>query len=131
MKSRETRPQILDRHFKQREGIILAIDRYYRSKTDEELRLIRAELTREQQMLGNIPLLASTTPIVFLIFGSQVNQYFPHTSIRWKVAVVLSVLIIVWSINHHFRKRGRVYLDLYLIEQIEKERSKTAQTPVE
>lgn len=131
MKSRETRPQVLDRYFKQREGIIVAIDRYYRSKSDEELRLIRAELTREQQMLGNIPLLASTTPIVFLIFGSQVNHYFPHTSIRWKVAVVLSVLIIVWSINHHFRKRGRVYLDLYLIEQIEKERSKTAQTPVE
>jgi hypothetical protein len=122
--SRETRPQILDGYFKKREGMVREIDRYYRSKSDEELHMIRAELTREQQMLGNIPLLASTMPIVFLIFGSQVNQYFPHNSIRWKVAVILSVLIIVWSINLHFRKRGRVYLDMFLIEQIQKERSK-------
>jgi hypothetical protein len=129
--SRETRVHVIDAHYKQWEGLVRDLSRYYRSKSDEELWLIRAELVREQQMLGNIPLLASTTPIVFLIFGSQVNRYFPHDSWRWLVVVIASVLVIVWSINHHFRKRGRLHLDLFLIEEIQKERSKNHRTLVQ
>jgi hypothetical protein len=124
LNSRETRAHVLDAHHKKWEGLVTQLRQYYRGKSDEELWLIRAELIREQQMLGNIPLLASTTPIVFLIFGSQVNRYFPHDSMRWLLVVFVSVLVIVWSINHHFRKRGRLHLDLFLIEEIEKDRSK-------
>lgn len=130
MNSRESRPRVLDAYFKRNEGLTRKLERYYGNKTDEELKYIKAELIRREKMLGNIPLLASTTPIVFLIFGSQLNKYFPHNSWEWLLAVVLSVVVIVWSINHHFACKGRVGLDLFLIEEIEKERSQTESTPV-
>lgn len=135
MNSRETRPKVLDEHYRKRFGMVLKLERYYRSKTEEELRLIRAQLVRQQQMLGNVPLLASTTPFVFLIFGGHVLKFFPHDSYGWLIVVVLSILVIVWSINHHFRKKGRVHLDLFLLDRIEQERAQTrsqnATSPVE
>ncbi|MGZ4123121.1 MAG: hypothetical protein ACXVC1_08200 [Tumebacillaceae bacterium] len=131
MRSRECRPKVMDEHYKRHFGMVLKLERYYRGKSDEELRLIYAELVREQQMIGNIPLLASTTPVIFLIFGGHVNKYFPHDSFGWLLIVALSILIITWSINHHFRKKGRVGLDAHIVEQIRKERSQNQQTPVE
>ncbi|HEU4964660.1 MAG TPA: hypothetical protein VFV52_12510 [Bacilli bacterium] len=130
MNSRESRPRVMDAYYKSREGLIRKVERYYRRKSDEELKWIKAELTRREKMLGNIPLLASTTPIVFLIFGSQLNKYFPHDGWEWLMAVTLSVSVIVWSINHHFRCKGRVGLDLFLVDEILKERSQTGTTPV-
>ncbi|ASS75227.1 hypothetical protein CIG75_09695 [Tumebacillus algifaecis] len=126
MKSTERNPQVLDAYYRAHEGIVKDLSHYYQSKSKEELWLIRAELTRRRHVLGNIPLLASTTPIVFLIFGTQVNKYFPHDSLRWMIVAVSSILIIVWSINHHFRQKGRVHLDLWLIEEIMKERFQNA-----
>jgi hypothetical protein len=123
LKSIETKPEVMDGYYRKHAGIVKKLYRYYSGKTGEELWTIRAVLTKRQHMLGNIPLLASTTPIVFLIFGGQVNQYFPHDSLRLLLAVLASILIIVWSINHHFRQKGRVHLDLWLIEEILKERS--------
>lgn len=95
---------------------------YYNSKSTEELRYMRLELTREQQTLGNIPLLASTTPIIFLIFGNHLGRYFPQDGNGWVVVTALSIVVIVWSINHHFRQRGRLHLDQFLIDEILKER---------
>ncbi|TCP59336.1 hypothetical protein EV586_101552 [Tumebacillus sp. BK434] len=126
MKSTETRPKVLDGYFRAHEGIVKELCHYYRAKSKKELWLIRAELNRRRHMLGNIPLLASTMPIVFLIFGAQVNKYFPHDSLRWMIVAVASILVIVWSINHHFRQKGRVHLDLWLVDEIMKERSQNA-----
>jgi hypothetical protein len=121
---------MMDAHYQKHFGRVLKLERYYRRKSDEELRLIYAELVREQQMIGNIPLLASTTPVIFLIFGGHVSKYFPHDSFGWLFVVVISILIIVWSINHHFRIKGRIGLDKHIVEQIVKERSQNGQTPV-
>ncbi|KEO83736.1 hypothetical protein [Tumebacillus flagellatus] len=120
----------MDEHYGKRLGFLKKLHRYYSEKTDEELLYIRAQLVREQHMLGNVALLASTTPIVFLIFGAQLGKYFPHDSVSWVVAVVVCILIIVWSINHNFRKKSRVHLDLFLIEEIQKQRSQKSQRPV-
>ncbi|MFD2168663.1 hypothetical protein [Tumebacillus lipolyticus] len=131
MKSTETRARMLDRYYRRHAGMVKKVRRYYLMKDEEELAVIRAELTRRQHMLGNIPLLASTTPIVFLIFGSQVNRYFPHDSLHWLIVAILSILVIVWSINHHFKQKGRVHLDLWLIEQILKDRFQNAYSAVQ
>ncbi|MBL0387955.1 hypothetical protein JJB07_15040 [Tumebacillus sp. ITR2] len=120
----------MDEHFGKRIGFVKRLYRYYNEKSDEELRFMRAQLVREQHMLGNVPLLTSTTPIVFLIFGTQLGKYFPHDSLSWVVAAIVCILIIVWSINHNFRKKSRVHLDLYLIEEIQKERSQNSPRPV-
>jgi hypothetical protein len=124
---RETRRSILDRHYAKRIKLVKKLERYYSSKSEEELRMMRAALVREQGMLGNIPLLASTTPIVFLVFGTQMNEYFPHDSYSWLIVAGLSVVLIVWSINHHFRNKGRVNLDAHLVDQILQERERDSQ----
>jgi len=131
MRCTETRPHVLDGYYGQRMSLVPPLERYYRAKETEELLLIRSALVREQHMLGNIPLLASTTPIVFLIFGSQLGKFFPHDSLSWLVVAVLSILVIVWSINHHFRRKGRIHLDLYLVDRVLKERSQNDPSPVE
>lgn len=130
LKSRETRPRVLDAHYQRHRSMLDRLVRYYSGKSTEELRYMHLELTREQQTLGNIPLLASTTPIVFLIFGGHLGRYFPHDGIGWVVIAVLSICVIVWSINHHFRQKGRVHLDKYLIEEIIKERSQNPSSSV-
>jgi hypothetical protein len=122
---------VLDEHFAKHSRFAMRLYRYYSEKSDEELRFMRAHLVQEQHMLGNVPLLASTTPIVFLIFGAQLGKYFPHDSLSWVIAALVSILIIVWSINHNFRHKGRVHLDLYLIEEIQKERSQNSPRPVQ
>ncbi len=121
----------MDKEYKKNKWLVKKIDKYYRTKSVQDLQWMRAELVRRQGMLGNIPLLASTTPIVFLIFGAQVNKYFPHDSIWLFIVVVLSILVIVWSINHHFRVKGRVNLEVYLVDQILKERSHQEEEPVQ
>lgn len=121
----------MDEHFAKNAKFVKRLYRYYGGKSEEELRIIRAQLVRDQHMLGNVPMLASTTPIVFLIFGSQLGKFFPHDSLSWVVTAVASILIIVWSINHNFRHKGRVHLDLYLIEEIQKERSQNNTRPVQ
>lgn len=118
----ETRARVLDEHYSKNRRMLERLVRYYNSKSTEELCLIRLELVRERQTLGNIPLLASTTPLVFFIFSSHLERYFPHDGMGWVVAAVLSIIVIFWSINHHFRQKGRVHLDQYLIEEILKER---------
>lgn len=120
----------MDAHYEKHFGMVQKLELYYGGKSDEELRLIQAELVREQGMIGNIPLLASTTPVIFLIFGEHVSRYFPHDSFGWLFVALLSILIIVWSINHHFRIKGRIGLDKHIVEQIIKERSQNEQTPV-
>jgi hypothetical protein len=127
----EARPKVLDAQFKKNKWLIKKLDRYYRSKSDQDLQWMRAELQRRQGMLGNIPLLASTTPVIFLIFGAQVNKYFPHDKFHWLIVAVLSVVVIVWAINHHFRVKGRVNLEMYLVDQILKERSQRKPEPVQ
>lgn len=135
MKTGETRPHVLDAHYAKLVSLVPDLVHYYSSKSDNELQLIRAALVREQNMLGNIPLLASTTPIVFLIFGSQLGKYFPHDRMSWLVVALLSVLVIVWSINHHFRRKGRIHLDLHLVDRImelrSEERSQKSPAPVQ
>lgn len=127
----ETRRRVLDAQYKKSKWLVKKLERYYRDKSTQDLQWMRAELERRQGMIGNIPLLASTTPIVFLIFGAQVNKYFPHDSIWLWIVVMLSVLVIVWSINHHFRVKGRVNLEVYLVDQILKERSHGKEEPVQ
>ncbi|MGB8955045.1 MAG: hypothetical protein WCC10_06710 [Tumebacillaceae bacterium] len=122
MKSLETRTRVLDAHYDKHRRMVERLVRYYNGKSTEELRYMRFEVAREQQTLGNIPLLASTTPIVFLIFGSHLGRYFPQDGIGWVVVAVLSIMVIFWSINHHFRQRGRLHLDQFLIDEILKER---------
>jgi hypothetical protein len=122
VKSRETRTRVLDAHYNKRRKMLERLVRYYNSKSTEELRYMRFELALEQHTLGNIPLLASTTPIVFLIFGGHLGRYFPQDGIGWVVVAMLSIVVIVWSINHHFRQRGRLHLDQFLIDEILKER---------
>ncbi|PWK06628.1 hypothetical protein [Tumebacillus permanentifrigoris] len=122
---------MLDAYFAKHSRFSMRLYRYYSEKSDEELCFIRAHLIQEQHMLGNVPLLASTMPIVFLIFGSQLGKYFPHDSLSWVIAAMVSILIIVWSINHNFRHKSRVHLDLYLIEEIQKARSQNSPRPVQ
>ncbi|MFC4768926.1 hypothetical protein [Effusibacillus consociatus] len=96
-----------------------------------ELYLLRAQYSCEQGMLGNIPLMASTVPLVFLIFGGHVSKYLPSHNFLWIVVMVLSVIVIVWALTYHFRLKGSTACCIYLVDLAirQKERNQGRDSP--
>lgn len=82
----------------------------------QELYFLRAQYTCEKGMQGSIPLIASTVPFVFLIFGSHVTKYLPSHNFLWLIVMILSVVMIVWALTYHFRKKGQTACNMYLID---------------
>ena len=94
--------------------------------TLQQLYLLRAHHTCEQGMLGNIPLLVSTVPLIFLIFGSHLTEYLPSDNFGWLLAVLILIVAVIWSLTHHFQVKGKTACDLYLIDTViwQKEKAK-------
>lgn len=90
--------------------------REFQKKSLDELYILRALYTHRQGMLGNIPLIASTTPLIFFIFGKHVEKYLPSHNFWWIFVLVLTIVMITWSLNHHFRLKGEMASLLYLID---------------
>lgn len=91
----------------------------------KELVIFRAKLAEQNGMLGKIPLIMSTTPVVFLIFGSHVTKYLTTKNLLWLWFLLASITMIVWSLQYHFHKKGQTQRALYLVDAILKEKSST------
>lgn len=95
---------------------IEAVWRDLEKLTLHELYMLRARYTREQAMLGYIPLIASTVPLVFLIFGNHWTRYLPSHNSLWLLVMAFSIVAIVWALSYHFRRKGSTACRIYLID---------------
>ncbi|WP_018133241.1 hypothetical protein [Effusibacillus pohliae] len=91
----------------------------------QDLYLLRARYTREQGLLGNVPLLASTVPLIFMVFGNHLAYFLPSHNSWWLLVMGISVVSIAWSLTHHFRVKGNTACMIYLIDQAIRQREST------
>lgn len=82
----------------------------------QELYLLRAHYANQQGKLGNIPLISSTVPLLFLIFGGHVTKYLPSHNFWWLLVLILTIVVITFSLNYHFHLKGQTAGIIYLLD---------------